>query len=64
MARGGHGAKVSASMGKSKTHGTRGGAKEHIPGGGRKVSHKGGKMPGGRGTRHGHGGGMYKKHRG
>jgi hypothetical protein len=54
---GGKGAKVSATFGKSKTHGTKGGAKEHIPGGSKKHT---GKVKGGRGTRHGPGGGKYK----
>jgi hypothetical protein len=45
-------------MGASKTHGTKGGAKERIPGGKGKKMH--GKVGGGRGTRHGHGGGKYK----
>jgi hypothetical protein len=54
-------ARVSATGGKSRTHGTKGGAKEHIPGGSKKMA---GKVGGGRGTRHGHGGGKYKKHGG
>lgn len=60
MARGhAKGASVSKTMGRSKTHGTRGGAKEHIPHAASKKLH-GKKMHGGRGTRVGHGGGKYK----
>lgn len=52
MARGGKGGADGASThrGKSQTHGTRGGAKRHIPKGSGKKMH--GKVSGGRGTKH------------
>jgi hypothetical protein len=41
-----------ASKGKSQTHGKSGGAREHIPGGKKKMH---GKVSGGHGTKHGKG---------
>ncbi len=48
----GKGRVLSGKMGGSKTHGTKGGAKEHTPGSKKKMH---GKVGGGRGTKHGKG---------